>query len=574
MKLSSPSLDASEALDSRAEDRVSERAIFYGERVGRRESRRRLCFILCLILSLFLVVSLAYMTSTGVGVLGVHNGVTWGWDILNFVFWIGIAHAGTLISAILLLTRQLWRRSISRIAELITLCAVLCAGIYPLFHVGRVWMSWFLIPMPETSGMWQNFLSPLMWDAFAVGTYACVSTIFFYVSMIPDIALMRDAAGKGSLRREIYDFLSWGWRGTPRSWVKYRRLCWLLAALLTPLVVSVHSIVSYDFAVTLVPGWHTTLFPPYFVAGAILSGLAMVAVVVIPLRRYFGLRDFIAMGDLATMMKLLAGIAVLIGCFYGWEYASAYYWGSVGEWGVLCSRATGEGWRMFWLMVACNVVVPQVLWIRKLRCKISVMLGVSFCVLLGMWVERLLIVVGAMERSFLVEGWTSYMPSWVDVAMFAGSFGLFGACILGAMKFFPLVNLHEWLPENEVEKGEEHEEEEAWSESDDFLGGVGEVEVGGGEARVDSSFGARERGLEFWVVIGALGGGIVAFVFLWWSQLVDYPMLLQGRDADAERLFGFIPVIFEMMILGGALSVFGAWMNKGGGECAQERREE
>lgn len=497
-------------------------------------------FAVCSLLVLLLAASLVYVTAAGVGVLGVDNHVPWGWDIVNFVFWIGIGHAGTLISAILLLTRQQWRTSVNRIAEAMTLFAVLCAAVFPVFHMGRVWMAWFFVPVPESNGVWQNFLSPLMWDAFAVGTYFLLSLLFLYVCLVPDLALLRDRAGRGR-RARFYGWLALGWIGTQRQWRLHRKMALILAGLLTPLVISVHSVVSYDFAATVVPGWHSTLFPPYFVAGAIFGGLAMVLLVVVPLRAAGRLKDMISPHHLESLAKLMLALSLVMGFCYGVEQFMAFYSGSPLERAAFIQRITGPFAWAFWAMLACNVVIPQCLWLRRVRRSTAALAGVALCVTLGMWLERFVIVAGTMSRSFMSASWSTYMPSWVDVAMFAGTFGLFFGAILLFIRLFPCVSIAEVCA----------------------LRARGRVEIPSGAREAVSPFPVTEDDSEddgperdgifrgtFW---GASCGLLTGFLLTWATQLIDYPLILQGREADWSRFSGFVPVLFEMTILGAGL---------------------
>ncbi|MCL6546951.1 MAG: polysulfide reductase NrfD [Bryobacteraceae bacterium] len=410
-------------------------------------------------LTLVLVAMLGYLVTTGVGVWGNNQPVGWAWDITNFVFWIGIGHAGTLISAILFLLRQRWRTSINRAAEAMTLFAVMCAGIYPLFHVGRPWRAYWLLPLPNADlGMWPNFKSPLLWDVFAVSTYATVSALFWYVGMIPDLATLRDRA-KDKIRRFAYGLLSLGWRGSARHWRHYEMAYLLLAGLSTPLVVSVHSIVSFDFAVAVIPGWHTTIFPPYFVAGAIFSGFAMVVTLMVLARKVYHLEHLITLRHLDNMAKVMLATGMIVGYAYAVEFFTAFFSGNPFERFVFLNRATGPYAWAVWTMVFCNVVVPQVFWFQRARTSIPVLFVASILINVGMWFERFVIIVTSLHRDFLPSSWGYFRPTAVDVLTFMGSIGLFLTLFLLFVRFLPMIAMFEVksmlassLPHREAEK--------------------------------------------------------------------------------------------------------------------------
>jgi Ni/Fe-hydrogenase subunit HybB-like protein len=335
----------------------------------------------------------------GVGLWGINIPVGWGFDIINFVWWIGIGHAGTLISAILLLFRQKWRMSISRFAEAMTIFAVMCAAVFPIFHTGRPWLAaYWLFPYPNTMGLWPNFKSPLIWDVFAVSTYATVSILFWYVGLIPDLATMRDRAHKLWVKR-IYGVLALGWRGSAMHWQRYETASLLLAGLSTPLVLSVHTVVSFDFAVSLLPGWHATVFPPYFVAGAIYSGFAMVLTLAIPIRAYFGMEDFITMRHIQNMAKVMLATGLIV--FYGYAVEAFMAWYSASSWEgfMIRNRMFGNYWYMYWTLILCNGVIPQLLWFKKVRMNIPLLFAISIVVNIGMWLERYVIIVTSLGRS-------------------------------------------------------------------------------------------------------------------------------------------------------------------------------
>ena len=385
---------------------------------------------------------LTYLVATGVGVWGNSNRVMWGWPIVNFVFWIGIGHAGTLISAILFLTRQRWRTSVSRAAEAMTIFAVMCAGIFPLFHMGRPWMAWFFVPVGNSNGIWQNFKSPLMWDVFAVSIYFTISLLFWYAGMIPDLATLRDRNRPG-IRKAVYGVLALGWRGSCRQWSHYRTAYLLLAGLATALVVSVHSVVSFDFACSLVPGWHGTLFPPYFVAGAVFGGVAMVLTLMIPVRRIFRLQDVITVKHIDNMAKIVLLTGWFVSYSYVMEWFGAFFSANQFDADSAVFRAFGPYWPEHAVMLICNVLVPQLFWFKRCRRCLWVVMAVVLCVDLGMWLERFVIVVPALTRGWLPGDWKLYFPSWVDVATTLGAIGLFLSLFLLFLRFLPCVNISE-----------------------------------------------------------------------------------------------------------------------------------
>lgn len=401
---------------------------------------------------------LAYLIWEGVGVWGLNNPVGWGFAIVNFVFWVGIGHAGTLISAILFLFRQKWRTSVNRFAEAMTIFAVLSAAIFPGVHIGRVWSAYFLFPIPNSMGMWPNFRSPLLWDVFAVSTYFTVSLLFWYVGLVPDLATLRDRAIT-STRQKVYGIFALGWRGANRHWQSYERAYLLLAALATPLVLSVHSIVSFDFAVSQLPGWHTTIFPPYFVAGAIFSGFAMVVTLMIIAREVFGMKDIMTMHHLETMNKIVLATGTMVGYAYMMEFFMAWFSGSQYEAFAFVNRAFGPYAWAYWIMVSCNVIFPQLFWFRKVRTSIVPMFIISIIVNIGMWFERFVITVTSLHRDFLPSSWSYYSPTFVDIFTFVGSFGLFFTLFLLFLKFLPMIAVAEVkaiMPEADPHHGGEH----------------------------------------------------------------------------------------------------------------------
>jgi len=387
-------------------------------------------------------ISIGWLFWNGIGVFGNMNPVFWAFPIVNFVFWVGIGHAGTLISAILYLLRQNWRTAINRFAEAMTIFAVICAGIFPGIHVGRPWLPYWMFPIPNQMTMWPQFRSPLEWDVFAVGTYATVSLLFWYMGMIPDFATFRDRAS-GKWRRLIYGIVAMGWRGSSRQWHRYERAYLLLAALATPLVLSVHSVVSFDFATAQLPGWHATIFPPYFVAGAIFGGFAMVVTLAVPARQFFGLKRIITVPHLELMAKIILATGMMVGYAYSIEFFISWYGGSNYELFTFVNRSMGPYAWAYWCMVGCNVVSPQVFWFKKMRTNPWVILVVGIIVNIGMWFERFVIVVTSLSRDFLPSSWGYFKPSVWDFTTLAGSFGLFFTLFLLFCRYLPMVAISE-----------------------------------------------------------------------------------------------------------------------------------
>ncbi len=412
-----------------------------------------------------------YLIITGVGVWGLQNPVMWSWDITNFVWWVGIGHAGTLISAILCLLKQKWRTSINRFAEAMTIFAVICAGTFPGIHVGRVWMAWMLFPIPNSNWIWPNFRSPLLWDVFAVGTYFTVSLLFWYMGMIPDLATLRDRAiprmnqkvrvgplglpgtsvlnfltfdlPLNKIAAFFYGFLSVGWRFSTRHWANYEKAYLMLAGISTPLVLSVHSVVSFDFAVSILPGWHTTIFPPYFVAGAIFSGFAMVLTLLIPARAlYPGMKDFVTARTIENMCKIITVTGSMVGFAYMMEFFIAWYGGNQFEIQTFIRRAFGPYWWAYWIMVTCNVVSPQVFWFKWARTNIPFIFLISILVNIGMWFERYVILT-TLSGDFMPSSWGYFVPTPVDILTFVGSLGIFLTCFLLFCRFLPMLALSE-----------------------------------------------------------------------------------------------------------------------------------
>jgi Ni/Fe-hydrogenase subunit HybB-like protein len=399
-------------------------------------------FCISFLLVLMLLYALAYLLYWGVGVWGINIPVGWGFAIVNFVWWIGIGHAGTLISAILLLLRQKWRTSINRFAEAMTLFAVACAGIFPLMHMGRPWFFYWMLPIPDTMGLWPQFRSPLIWDVFAVSTYGTVSLLFWFVGLIPDLATLRDRS-TNRLGRIVYGFLAMGWRGSARHWARYDTAYLILAGLATPLVVSVHTVVSFDFAVGIVPGWHSTIFPPYFVAGAIYSGFAMVLTLSIPIRYVYGLEDFITLRHLQNMAKILLATGLIVAYGYFMEGFSAFYSGNPYEIYLMNNRMFGPYAIPYWCLIACNIVTPQTLWFRRVRSSPAFLFVIAIIVNIGMWLERFVIVVVSLHSDYVPSSWGMYSPTVWDWATFIGTIGLFLCLLFLFIRFLPLISIYE-----------------------------------------------------------------------------------------------------------------------------------
>ncbi len=412
-------------------------------------------FAIAVSLALVLFGFIGYLFIEGVGIWGVNIPVGWGWAIVNFVFWVGIGHAGTLISAILFLLRQKWRTSINRFAEAMTLFAVTCALIFPAIHIGRIWVVYWMFPLPNQMSVWPNFRSPLLWDVFAVATYFIVSLMFWYVGLIPDLATLRDRA-KTRAKKIIYGFFAIGWRGGNRQWKHYEMAYLLLAGLSTPLVLSVHSVVSTDFATSIIPGWHTTIFPPYFVAGAIFSGFAMVTTLAIIVRKAFHLEHIITLRHLDNMAKVMLATGMMVGYAYSVEFFMAWYSGNEYEAFTFLNRAFGPYAWAYWIMISCNVLVPQLFWFKKIRRSIPMLFIASILINVGMWFERFVIIVSSLSRDFLPSSWDYYMPTIYDVGIFVGTFGLFFSLFLLFLRFVPIIAASEVkgvLPQAEVHHG-------------------------------------------------------------------------------------------------------------------------
>jgi molybdopterin-containing oxidoreductase family membrane subunit len=404
-----------------------------------------------------LLTAVTWLFLKGVGIWAITVPVAWGFAIINFVWWIGIGHAGTLISAILLLFKQGWRNSINRFAEAMTIFAVVCAGMFPLIHVGRPWLGYWLFPYPSTMNYWPQFRSPLLWDVFAVSTYATISVVFWYIGMIPDLGTLRDRS-TSKLGQFVYGLLSVGWRGSVRHWVRYETASLLLAGLATPLVLSVHSVISLDFSVALVPGWHTTIFPPYFVAGAIYSGFAMVLTLAIPIRKFYHLEDLITIRHIDNMAKVMLATGLIVAYGYSTEVFMSWYSASHWESFMMWNRMFGPmGWS-YWVLITCNIALPQLMWLRRFRVNVGLMFLMSFIVNTGMWFERFVIVVTSLTRDYLPSSWGTYRATKWDYMTFAGTLGLFTFLFFLFVRFLPMIPMSElrlMLPQAKVR--EKHE---------------------------------------------------------------------------------------------------------------------
>ena len=500
------------------------------------------------------VFAAARLVSTGTGVWGVNHPVMWGWDIVNFVWWIGLGHAGTLISAILLLFRQRWRAGVHRVAEAMTLFAVICAAVYPVLHVGRPWLVWWLLPLPSSHGVWPQFHSPLMWDLFAVATYFTVSAFFWYLGLLPDLALLRDRA-RTRWRRGCYGALALGWRGSARHWQHYEKATLVVAGLSTVLVVSVHSVVSLDFAATQLPGWHGTLFPPFFVAGAIYSGLAMVLMLVIPLRRLCRLETIITAGHIDRLCKIMLGTGLLVAYAYLMEWAAAGWASHPGERSSQLNRLLGPMRWAYWTALVCGVAVPQLLWRARTRSRLVAVFAISACVNVAMWCERLVIVAGSLQRDWLPSSWGSYAPTAMDVLFFLGTFGLFATLFLLFVRFLPLAAITEALALNPAAPpalgaaagAVEAPPQPAGAHGlmAQYTSAAGLLEAARraralGIARfdavtpypvegLDSAMGLAESKAGWFGAAGGAAGAVLGLGMVWWMNGKDYPLLTGGK---------------------------------------------
>jgi Ni/Fe-hydrogenase subunit HybB-like protein len=537
-------------------------------------------FLLSLVALAGLGLGVPWLFWEGIGIWGLNIPVGWGWAITNFVFWVGIGHAGTLISAILLLFRQRWRTSINRAAEAMTIFAVLCALTYPGIHVGRPWVAYWMAPIPNQMGTWPNFRSPLLWDMFAVSIYGTVSALFWYTGLIPDLATQRDRS-KTRLRQWIYGALALGWRGSQRHWRHYEIAYLTLAGLATPLVVSVHSIVSMDFAVSQLPGWHSTIFPPYFVAGAIFSGFAMVVTLMVICRWAFGLQEIITVRHFDYMAKIILVTGLIVAYAYGVEFFTAWYSGNPFELYTAVNRALGDYAWGYWTMIACNALVPQVFWFARARRSMPILFVVSIFVNIGMWFERFVIIVTSLHRDFLPSAWQYFRPTFWDVAILVGGFGLFFTLFCLFVRFAPMVAAAEVkavLPE----ASPHHHPTAARREPAPLpappatagYGLLGEFDSPGALFRacervrdagfthwdahspfpvhgLDRAMGLGRSRLPWIVLVMALGGAVGGFALQAWVHSFAYPNVISGKPYFAWQ--AYVPVTFELAVLGGAL---------------------
>jgi len=497
------------------------------------------------------VAAVAYEIATGIGTWGLNNAVGWGFDITNFVFWVGIGHAGTLISAILFLLRQRWRTSVNRAAEAMTLIAVMCAGVFPIIHMGRPWFAYWIFPYPNNRGpLWINFRSPLAWDAFAIGTYFLISAAFWFVGLLPDLATIRDRT-TSKWRKQVFGLLSMGWNGAHRTWHRYETVYLLLAGLATPLVLSVHTIVSFDFAVSVIPGWHTTVLPPYFVAGAILSGMAMVLTLMIIARKVMGIEDYITIRHIEVMSKLVLTTSLMVAFAYSTEFFTALYSANQYEEFAFINRAFGNlGWS-YWIMVACNVAIPQLLWFKKLRQAPLVVFAISIAVNVGMWFERFVIIVTSLNRGYLPASWAEYVPTAIELATLAGSFGLFFTLFLLFCRFMPVISIAEiksTLPARS-KGGLENEEDllDAVRESRKRGEVIADVFTPYAVHGLSEALNLKRSRLPKLCLVLGLTGAVFAVAFQLWASAINWPINVGGKPWNS--LPAFVPIAFETAIL-------------------------
>lgn len=493
------------------------------------------------------MLSIGYQVMTGIGTWGLNKTVGWAFDITNFVFWVGIGHAGTLISAVLFLVRQRWRTSVNRSAEAMTLFAVMCAAIFPLIHMGRPWLAFWVFPYPNTRGsLWVNFRSPLLWDVFAISVYFTVSAVFWFIGLIPDLATIRDRS-KG-LRKTLFGALSFGWSGSVRTWTRYEKMYLLLAGLATPLVLSVHSIVSFDFATSVLPGWHATIFPPYFVAGAIFSGMSMVLTLMLIARKVMRLDDYLTRNHIEAMTKLVLATSGMVALAYGSEFFTAMYGNSGYERYVFINRALGPFAWAYWTMVTCNVVIPQLYWFRGVRRNLIAVFIISAFVNVGMWFERFVIIVTSLHRDFLPSSWANYSPTIFEILTFAGTFGLFFSAFLLFCRFLPMIAMAEvkgvlHRPEDEQVKRAVRELKRAGFE-------VADVRTPYAIHGLDEVAGVPPSRLGWACAIGGFGGAALILLFERWTSITSWALDVGGKPFDS--IPAFIPVTFEVAVLGAA----------------------
>ncbi len=493
--------------------------------------------------------AVAYQVRTGIGTWGLNKTVGWAFDITNFVFWVGIGHAGTLISAILFLLRQRWRTSVNRSAEAMTLFAVMCAAIFPLIHMGRPWLAFWVFPYPNTRGsLWVNFRSPLLWDVFAISVYFAVSAIFWYIGLLPDFASVRDRAT--GVRRSIFGILSFGWNGSLRTWTRYEKLYLLLAGLATPLVLSVHSIVSFDFATSVLPGWHATIFPPYFVAGAILSGMSMVLTLMIIARAVLRFGDYLTLNHIEAMAKLVLVTSGIVALAYGTEFFVALYSGNPYERYAFVNRALGPYAWAYWTMVTCNVVVPLLYWSKRVRRNLVAVFVISLLVNVGMWFERFVIIVTSLHRDFLPSSWSMYTPTLIEIVTFIGSFGLFLTLFLLFCRFLPMIAMAE--VKGVLHRPEDEQLKRTVRELRDAGFTIADVRTPYAVHGLETVVPVPPTRLG-WICAagGFLGAGLI-LLFQSWTSASDWALDVGGKPFQSTP--AFIPVTFEFGVLLAAVS--------------------
>src|SRR5581483_7498493 len=501
------------------------------------------------------LIAIAYEISTGIGTWGLNKTVGWAFDITNFVFWVGIGHAGTLISAVLFLVRQKWRTSVNRSAEAMTLFAVICAAIFPLIHMGRPWLAFWVFPYPNTRGsLWVNFRSPLLWDVFAISVYFTVSAVFWFIGLIPDLASIRDRSR--GLRKAIFGALSCGWNGSLKTWTRYEKMYLLLAGLATPLVLSVHSIVSFDFATSLLPGWHATIFPPYFVAGAIFSGMAMVLTLMLIARAVMpALRDYLTHNHIDAMTRLVLLTSGFVALAYSTEFFTAMYSGNRYERYVFINRALGPFAWGYWTMVTCNVVIPQLYWFRRVRRNLLAVFAISIFVNIGMWFERFIIIVTSLHRDYLPSSWANYSPTIIEILTFAGTFGLFFTAFLLFCRFLPMVAMAEV-------KGVLHRPEEA-----ELARAVRDLKRNGYDIEdvrtpyavhgLEKVAGIPPSRLGWACALGGFSGAALILLFASWTSASSWALDVGRKPFNS--IPAFIPVTFEVGVLLGAFATVRAF---------------
>ena len=493
----------------------------------------------------FGLAAIGYQVATGIGTWGLNKTVGWAFDITNFVFWVGIGHAGTLISAVLFLLRQKWRTSVNRSAEAMTLFAVLCAAIFPLIHMGRPWLAFWVFPYPNTRGsLWVNFRSPLLWDVFAISVYFTVSAVFWFIGLMPDLATIRDRSS--GLRKKIFGILSFGWNGSLRTWTRYEKMYLLLAGLATPLVLSVHSIVSFDFATSVLPGWHATIFPPYFVAGAIFSGMSMVLTLMIIARAVMpALRDYLTVNHIDAMTKLVLATSGIVGLAYATELFTAMYSGNPYERFVFVNRALGPFAWGYWTMVICNVVLPQLYWFRRVRRSIAAVFVLSIFVNVGMWFERFIIIVTSLHRDFLPSSWATYSPTIIEIATFAGTFGLFFTAFLLFCRFLPMIAMAE--VKGVLHRPEDEQVKRAVRDLQRNGYAVDDVHTPYAVHGLEKVANVRPTRLGWACAIGGFTGAGLILLFQSWTSSVDWGVDVGGKPLNS--IPAFIPVTFEVGVL-------------------------